>query len=214
MQDFLLNTDYSADKIVWLKEGSISANAGSNDIRLSNTLGVNLFVRGVFSRDNFQTAYEFGAFKDLPNSLVLDFSSYVASDTSEVLANIWLNSGATVQYRLWGVVNEAETQNLDINGTASDTTNKFIVNTKYNLPRLYAEGYANPDTDYNHSLGFIPYVDVWGYNTNWGKWSLSPIGMFGQFGSQSTIIKVDQNKISFSSHHLGTYTKYYFRIYV
>lgn len=213
MQDFLLNTDYSADKIVWLKEGSISANAGSNDIRLSNTLGVNLFVRGVFSRDNFQTAYEFGASKDLPNSLVLDFSSYVASDTSEVLANIWLNSGSTVQYRLWGVVNEAETQNLDINGTASDTANQFIVNTKYNLPRLYAEGYANPDTDYNHSLGFIPYVDVWAYDQYMNKWSLLPVGIFGSVFGVGSPITVDVSKISFTSQN-PTYTKFYYRVYV
>lgn len=213
MQDFLLNTDYSADKIVWLKDGSISANAGSNDIRLSNTLGVNLFVRGVFSRDNFQTAYEFGTDKYLANSLVLDFSSYVASDTSEVLANIWLNSSSTVQYRLWGVVNEAETQNLDINGTASDTTNEFIVNTKYNLPRLYAEGYANPDTDYNHSLGFIPYVDVWAYDQYMNKWSLLPVGIFGSAFGTGSPIKVDASKISFTSQN-PTYTNFYYRVYV
>lgn len=213
MQDFLLNTDYSADKIVWLQEGSISANAGSNDIRLSNTLGVNLFVRGVFSRDNFQTAYEFGTSKYLPNSLVLDFSSYVASDTSEVLAHIGLNSGSTVQYRLWGVVNEAETQNLDINGTVSDTANQFIVNTKFNLPRLYAEGYANPDTDYNHSLGFIPYVDVWAYDKYMKKWSLFPVGTFGSGFIGGSPITVDVSKISFTSQN-PTYTEFYYRVYV
>lgn len=214
MDDFVLNTEYPADKIVWLEEGTISANAGLNTIQLPNPLGVNLFVRGVWSRDGFNNAFEFGTTKYMDGSLVPDFTSYVTSSTSEVNAHINLNSSATVQYRLWGVVNEAETQNLDINGTASDTANQFIVNTKYNLPRLYAEGYANPDTDYNHSLGFIPYVDVWGHYQHRNKWVFSPGGMFGQFGSLSTLIKVDQNKISFSSHELGSYDKYYFRIYV
>ena len=213
MQDFVLNTEYPADKIVWLEEGSISANAGSNDIRLSNTLGVNLFVRGVFSRDSFQTAYEFGTDRYMPNSLVLDFSSYVASDTSEVLANIWLNSGATVQYRLWGVVNEAETQNLDINGTASDTANQFIVNTEYNLPRLYAEGYASPNTDFNHLLGFVPYVDVWGYDQYMAKWTLLPIGIFGSAFGVGSPIKVDIAKVSFTDQN-PTYTNFYYRVYV
>jgi hypothetical protein len=213
MQDFLLNTDYSADKIVWLKEGTINANAGSNDITLSHSFGVNLFVRGVFSRDNFQTAYEFGTEKYMPNSLVLDFNSYIVSDTSEVLAHITLNSSSTVQYRLWGVVNEAETQNLDISGTASDTTNEFIVNTKYNLPRLYAEGYANPDTDYIHSLGFIPYVDVWAYGQYMNKWTLLPVGIFGSAFLWGSPIKVDTSKISFTSQN-PTYTNFYYRVYV
>lgn len=213
MQDFLLNTDYSADKIVWLKEGTINANAGSNDITLSHSFGVNLFVRGVFSRDNFQTAYEFGTEKYMPNSLVLDFNSYIVSDTSEVLAHITLNSSSTVQYRLWGVVNEAETQNLDISGTASDTTNEFIVNTKYNLPRLYAEGYANPDTDYIHSLGFIPYVDVWAYDQYMNKWTLLPVGIFGSAFLVGSPIKVDTSKISFTSQN-PTYTNFYYRVYV
>ena len=213
MQDFLLNTDYSADKIVWLKEGTINANAGSNDITLSHSFGVNLFVRGVFSRDNFQTAYEFGTEKYMPNSLVLDFNSYIVSDTSEVLAHITLNSSSTVQYRLWGVVNEAETQNLDISGTASDTTNEFIVNTKYNLPRLYAEGYANPDTDYIHSLGFIPYVDVWAYDQYMNKWTLLPVGIFGSAFGVGSPIKVDSSKVYFTNQN-ATYNNFYYRVYV
>ncbi len=213
MQDFLLNTDYSADKIVWLKEGTINANAGSNDITLSHSFGVNLFVRGVFSRDNFQTAYEFGTEKYMPNSLVLDFNSYIVSDTSEVLAHITLNSSSTVQYRLWGVVNEAETQNLDISGTASDTTNEFIVNTKYNLPRLYAEGYANPDTDYIHSLGFIPYVDVWAYDQYMNKWTLLPVGIFGSAFGVGSPIKVDSSKVYFTNQN-ATYNNFYYSVYV
>lgn len=213
MDNFLLNTDYPADKVVWLKEGTINANAGSNDITLSHSFGVNLFVRGVFSRDNFSTTYEFGTYKYLPNSLVTDFSSYIASNTNEVLANIYLDSGATVKYRLWGVVNEAETQNLDINGTASETTNRFIVNTEYNLPRLYAEGYASPNTDFNHLLGFVPYVDVWGYDQYMAKWTLLPIGIFGSAFGVGSPVKVDIAKVSFTDQN-PTYTNFYYRVYV
>lgn len=213
MDDFVLNTEYPADKIVWLEEGTISANAGNNTIQLPNPLGVNLFVRGVWSRDGFNNAFEFGTNKYMDGSLVQDFTSYVTSSTSEVNAHIYLNSGVTVQYRLWGVVNEAETQNLDINGTATDTTNRFIVNTEYNLPRLYAEGYASPNTDFVHNLGFIPYVDVWAYNQYSNYWELLPIGIFGSAFGVGSPIKVDNSKVSFTNQN-ATYNNFYYRVYV
>lgn len=214
MDNFVLNTEYPADKIVWLYEGQMAVSGGwvANTISINHSLGVPLFVRGLFTLDNWVTCYQFGTTVYETQGLVMAISSSLSADTSTVVGKIFVNNSGTCKYHLWGVIDEINTANLSVPETSPSTYNNFILNTTNNLPRLFAEGYATAGTTYNHGLGKVPYVDVWGKNSS-NNWALVPMQPFGLSYGTGAKIKVTNNTLEFTNE-TSPYSEFYYRVYV
>lgn len=169
-KDFIFNSDYPVDKIVWLEQGTATTDAGGV---IRKTIPHNLlatpFVKGVYSYDDWQTTWMFGSVKIV--ELAYDVYSELGADDTNVYVSIDLFNTATgtplanttVKYKIWGVWNESDTYSTEAQATAGQGSTKFLFNTDYNYPRLVMEGYLDKGKTAAYNLDNIPYCDLWAY---------------------------------------------------
>lgn len=215
---FILNSDYPIDKIVWLKEGEKKMNAsgstGDNPIEITHNMGVQVYVTGVWTIDDWQTTYTFNA--DRVDGQGYLYQSVLGSTDAKVYVFAAHASGANKQfkYRIWGFMHEDATKGIEAKATAGYGMNRLVFSTDYEYPMLYKEGTASPNTVITHSLGVIPYVDIWG-KSSYGdhRYSLVTDDQFGQTYGTGELIKITDSTITISSD-TSQYNGYYYRIYL
>lgn len=209
MSDLLIDSDSPMDKVVYLYEGSVRTDYQTAQFNLTHGVGAILFVDGIWSADNWATTYSFGASKRSGD--VMAITSNLNSDSSRIEGYILVDRDVAIRYKLWGVVSEMDTLDLNVDETASESANRFIINSDYNYPRLIREGMATPNTTITHGLGSIPRVDVWRYSGNmWAKMYNDGFGTtYGGFGE---FVKLSDRNIVFTDN-LGCADRYYYRIY-
>lgn len=157
-RDFLLNTDYEMDKIIYFKEGSL--NSGQYDVSLPHSLGFAPLVFGVCAFNS-----DFSDPRSIPYTNQTD-TDYVAFDVSASSTDVKVSyvsssgSPSVAYYRIYGF--EPSDSHADIPATSGDATN-FILNTDYNYCKLYQKGVINASdvTTINHNFGYLPQVMTW-----------------------------------------------------
>lgn len=168
-QDFLLNSDYPIDKIVFLREVQIPVSANTNfSETIAHKLGSTPFCNAVFSTDGWNTTYQSGAqeMDDSGQSFIKKF--VVASDESNVYIKGVTNISGTVAVRVWGVFQEDNTYNVDAPPTSANTS--FIINSDYNYPSLVKDGVVDATSSpvsIEYKLGYIPFTDLWIWHKEW-----------------------------------------------
>lgn len=160
-----LNSDLPMDKVVWLQEGEATTdNYGSWDLTIPHKLSAIPFVKGLWSSDDWNTTWITGS-QRIDGQSITDVSD-VGSDATNVYFSGFTNApNSKIKYKLWGVWCEDETRGCLATFTKNLSKNKFVINSDYNYPQLVKEGYLTQNEAYTHSLGFIPYCDVWAYGT-------------------------------------------------
>lgn len=155
-RDFLLNTDYEMDKIVYFKDGDmLPDNTYVDDFDLGFTPLV--FAAFSFTEDFSDTK--------------MNYAQYGTAGTDEVLIEINARSDGVVinykndahpdqklYYRIYGFEPTTSTANLP---STQNKAKEFILNTDYNYCKLYEKGVANENTTITHNLGYIPLVLAW-----------------------------------------------------
>lgn len=225
MSHFLLSTDRPIDKIAWMWEGELELNHSDGDIAywgskfFNHNIGTQLFVKGIWSVDDWATTYSFGGTK-LTSANLTEISSYCRANDTRVEFGATLKSdrALTAKVRLWGFVYEDETKGLELNPTVGLSRNKYALNTDFNYPRLYAEGYA---TKGGSSLGYdfdgaLPYVDVWYIEPNSGNFEYLDFGFYlNDVDTQwdAAVVQIYRDVTLFDVEEQKPYTKYYYRIY-
>lgn len=214
---FIFNSDYPIDKIVWLKEGQVQMQLGStgdDPIEIAHDLGVQLYVNGVWTIDNWATTYTFNASRIDGQGYA--YQSLLAATASKVyLSGQHAQGGtSTFKYRLWGFLSEDATKGIPAKRTAGWSGNKLVLSTDHDYPMLCKEGVAAPGTTITHALGDIPYVDVWGRSpyTNYGYSTISN-DSFGRAYGMGELVQIDSQKILFRNDSTQ-YDSYYYRIYM
>lgn len=198
-RDFLLNTDYEMDKIIYFQNGSLDA--GQYDIDIPHKLGFTPLIFGVCAFN-----------EDFSDSRSVPFDYTTQSDTIQFTAaanstNVrlsYINYNGTpnkIFYRIYGF--EPDGTHNKVSPTSKYAQN-FIINTDYNYCKLFEKGATEPTSTITHGLGYIPQTLAW---IDTGTW----IRPAEESSTTSKIIVTDQN-ISFQYPALGI-SKIHYRIY-
>ena len=206
-RDFLLNTDYEMDKIVYFKDGDFTGSA-----EFQHGLGFTPLIFGVWSTDSiFNSVNTLGVTDSSPEAgytPVLGVRCSANGSTIKLTAS-GENSGSTrIYYRVYAFEPTGSAANIPI---TSDKANTFIMNTDYNYCKLKATGeFTQNGQEYAHNLGYIPLVMAW------VKYESDSSGTQPMtFGSNYTNFKiiVTTNKIRIENIQSGVVEKIYWRVY-
>ncbi len=204
--DFLLNTDYEMDKIVYYKSGEIMPS--DNEIYVDNfDLG---FIPLVFATLSYT--------EDFSDTKM---SSTIAEDGTTIILQAY-SDGVTIQYknpnnpnqklyyRIYGF--EPSNSTASVGKTQKDAK-QFILNTDYNYCKLYKKGIATSNIIIPHNLGYVPLVLAWQEN----KWNnpapgiVTPCWFSGAEDSNIASVSVTSSEVQISG--IPTNAKVHYRIY-
>lgn len=161
-RDFLLNTDYEMDKIIFYKELKYTVSTHT-EISVPHNLKVLPLVFGIWSYNaDYTDAHEIGGPVDSTNSPPCLISS--TATTLEITLNP-RNSNTTFYIRVFGFESNYNGVSHAKLATTSKYAKNFILNTDYNYLKLLKSGnfldYSSGTTKYTHNLGYAPYVMDW-----------------------------------------------------
>ena len=209
------NSDLPMDKVVWLEEGELTTDQwGSWDITIAHKLQAAPFVKGIWTTTDWATTWLTGS-QRIDGQIVTDMSDVGSDGTNVYFSGFTNGSNVKVKYKLWGVWCEDETRGFIAEFTKNKSKNRFILNSDYSYPQLVKEGYLTQGQTLTHSLGFIPYVDVWGYATiksgvnGYKQWTRDS---FGSIWGSGQDVQVTANTLTLGSSNTAP-SKIYYRIY-
>lgn len=198
-RNFILNTDYEMDKIIYFNEGSL--NAGDYDVDIPHSLGFTPLIFGVCAFNS-----------DFSDARGVPYQAQTVSNTVQftVQANgvnvrlSYINqsgSPSKIYYRLYGFEPSNSTATV---APTSGNADKFILNTDYNYCKLYKKGTASPNATVSHALGYIPQVLIWRQVNGW-------VALVNESDYSSAVVITDQSLI-FDFPYLGV-DSFHYRIY-
>lgn len=154
--DFLLNTDYEMDKIVFFIEGKLD---NWEEKEIPHNLGFAPLVFGVCSYNE-----DFSDSRTIPYTWVRQHETVyfgMRSYSDKIYIQFQSDENPPhdkVYYRIYGF--EPTTVNKPIGSTSKDA-DKFVLNTDYNYCKLYKKGIIEGNNTVDHNLGYIPQVLIW-----------------------------------------------------
>lgn len=166
LTDFLVNTDYPSDKIIFVYEGSISVSAGGFQfVEIPHGLSGAPLPSMIWSTtSDFSIAYDVasGPYPDDLFAWYLGIVASIRSYNNHIYVDFtnFQSSSYTIYYRIFCYPKTSD--DYDTAGT-SNQADKFIYNTDYNYPKIYLEGELDLSVSnvVNHNLGYLPQVQVW-----------------------------------------------------
>lgn len=177
--NFLLNTDYPIDKIVYMQEGSWTptsfdpeTGSASNYEVFTTGIQATNFVCGEWSDDGFATSFPIGSVvgggwyrrdsQSLLYRLIKGVEAYCGWGGVGISMSAFENK--TIDFRFYVLISEAD-WNAESNKTAG-LSNKLVLDTRENYPKLFEDRIIELQADtpfvLNHNLGFRPFVRAWG----------------------------------------------------
>lgn len=161
-RDFLLNTDYEMDKIVYFKEGSVST-TDPNDVIFPHKLNFTPLVFGICA-----TKEDFSDSRSIPFQMQTRdsqlFFNVFADNTNIRISSGAYNSVNRMYYRIYAF--EPSNSRAKVGATAKHAK-QFILNTDYNYCKLYKAGVTNGATQIVHNFGYIPQTLAWRTESSW-----------------------------------------------
>ena len=187
-RNFLLNTDYEMDKIVYYTSGDITPGywiVGEYD------LGFIPLVFGVFSftEDFSDTRMSWTSTDDLWINLEADSEGVNINYRNEQDQN------KKLYYRVYGFMPSNCNANM---ANTQKYAKKFIMDTDYNYCKLYKKGIVDTTTTITHNLGYTPLVLAW-HEFKWTNpapglvtpcWASGHEGSFANIESTPTTVKI------------------------
>lgn len=181
-RDFILNTDYEMDKIVYFTEGSISLDP--YEINIPHKLGFTPLVFGVCA-----TQSDFSDSRSIPFQVQTP-DGYISFSVLADSTNIRISFGSynmanRMYYRIYAF--EPTDSHAKVGGT-SKNAKQFILNTDYNYCKLYKAGITTGATTLKHNLGYLPQVMAWRKSGS----SIIPIETASESDTtQNVVVKTD-----------------------
>ena len=163
-RNFLLNTDYPLDKIIYMTSGSFTVPSGGG-LGASQSVAHGLdfvpLMCGNWSNDSdFSSTkemaiYEYGDLDGMQAYCYADGTNVTVSSIN------YGSSDKTIYYRVYGFMPSNVNDTAPSTSSASDD---FVLNTDYNYTKLLAEEYhdaSSGNVTITHSLGYRPQVIAW-----------------------------------------------------
>lgn len=216
VSDFLLNTDFPLNKVVYLNSGSFPvADGASVEINVPHGLTYRPLLIGTWSlTSDFSISYEQGTsgFTDL------SIPQLTIQSTPTTIRFIPLNfTGSTVTFywRVFGFMPSDVSTDSNYTASVADT---FTLSSDYNYTKLWQEGFlvwSNSNQVINHNFGYRPQIEVWYEEPLDGtiltKWSQ---GLDSSFTGLDTIFITDTQIIfNFKNTSGVNGRKYYYHVY-
>ena len=198
-RDFLLNTDYEMDKIIYFAEGTL--NVGQYDVYIPHNLPFTPLIFGVCAYNS-----DFSDSRNVPYQYITrdnteSFTAYANASSVRLTYTNYSGTPSKIYYRLYGFEPSDSRGKV---GATSKFAKNFILNTDYNYCKLFQKGTANAGGTISHNLGYLPQVLVWQTSNGWtGPTDIS---------SASTGVIVTDNAVTFQFPNLGI-DKLHYRIY-
>lgn len=175
-RDFLINTDYEMDKIVFVGEGIIQTTPGNEqDAYISTGLPFYPLAFGICAYDkDFKNAWSIPHSTDYymigtnPVTLEAELSINVHTEKNMIVVSYKAASTASnvrpMYYRVYAF--EPTTSNAKV-GATKGHAGTFLLNSDHNYRKLYKKGHAmaGETVVINHNLGYIPQCRFW---YDWG----------------------------------------------
>lgn len=200
-RNFLLNTEYPIEKIVYLKHGSFVSRANNLTFshRFNHGLPYRPLLKGSWSFNaNFNTAYDFFNDPYAPNDRIV--CDLISTNQEVIFADRNLAQDITIYYRLLGFA--PDNSLLSYPETATTSPNKFIHNTDFNYCKLALSGSVdtrNGRAVIPHNLGFLPQIDIW---------TEGAVGLYNRSLGDG-LVSVDEQNLYFEADN----KIHYYRIY-
>ena len=160
-RNFLINTEYSMDKVVYIKTGSMSVPNGTNDtvvIEAHNLPFTPLPYLVWSNTSDFSVSFTSSDDVVYPSATYQRYD--IKSDSTNISIDRFNSSGSTktVYYRIFGLAPSTASIDSVVPATSSVGDN-FIINTDYNYLKLGFSGTTT--TSFTHSLGYYPVTLAW-----------------------------------------------------
>lgn len=218
--DFLLNTDYEMDKVIFVKEGKMDS---PDTVRIHNDLPFRPLLFGLCSFNSDFSIPKPSPYRQDPEFIGsptpfirynISFNIYVEGDDIVITYQNRNNSTTPIYYRIYGFEPSDRNEKL---APTKNNTKQFTINTDRNYRKLYKKGHIDigQSTTIKHELGYIPQVMLWydlpafsgGYTTN--NFSLSDETLNQIYVTKKEI------KITYPAQQGSMYdgAKIYYRIY-
>lgn len=223
-RDFLFNSDYAQDQIVYFKEVALLNQTAFHTETIAHGLDFRPLVFGVWDNtdeyDSPKPVNSFGKDPFIENGIVYESNTcWVYSDSTNIYILTWpkqVASGSFVStnYHIRLYAFEPPDSNASVKPT-SNKASKFIFNTRYNYLKLKEQGMITADSgqvNIAHSLGYAPQVLAWSEVENSGYVSYVDSYMPPNFFVDNPAINVTKNLVTFDRYNNRS-TKYYYRIY-
>lgn len=157
-RNFLLNTDYEMDKIIYFTDGSITGDETTKTI--NHGLGFAPLIFGTCS-----TSSNFSDPRTIPylyqtQSNTISFSAKADSQKITIEFYNFETPSMRMYYRIYAFAPDNVTSTI---APTASHANKFILNTDYNYCKLCKKGTTSgsSNTSVSHGLGYIPQVLAW-----------------------------------------------------
>lgn len=164
-RDFLLNTDYEMDKIVYFNEGSIAASEQTKTIQ--HKLGFTPLIFGICSTSsNFSNCRSIPYLYQLQDNYV-QFEAKANGNSIVITYNDFGDQSSRMYYRIYAF--EPSNSAASVAPTSKYAT-QFVLNTDYNYCKLCKKGILTNTVGTHtvpHNLGYIPQVLAWGKNNGY-----------------------------------------------
>lgn len=166
-RNFLLNTDYPLDKVIYRSTGSFAIGAGFATASASISHGLSFTPLPVLqwsTSSDFSVVYEAGsgpAPDDIISNIVgIAVDCTADSNSIDISASNFNTSAYTIYYRVFCFM--PSDVNADVNSTQDEGDN-FVLNTDQNYAKLFDSGklLLSSSTTVTHSLGYEPQVFMW-----------------------------------------------------
>lgn len=210
--NFLVNSDYPLDKIVYMDSGSIVVGASSN-VNVSIPHNLSFAPLPVFSwslNSDFSTSRISGIFPYADTTYTEKTFIYTDPTNLNILAINNSTSSKTFYWRAYGFM--PSNINVDTPATAS-LADRFTLNTTYNYSKLYMSGVTAQTTTsitINHGLGYKPrQILLWTEGTG------SEMGVLDYNDTDPTAtskVLIDNNDLVY--YDSGGTKKLHYRIYL
>lgn len=160
IKDFVYDSDYLMDYIVWKYEGQLTIGSSIEKYRIPHGLPYTPLVTGVWSKTP-----DFAVTNEMDWSGGANEGAIVAVATKGSDAIIYggfTSEPMTVYLRLIGFRDPS----FDGNVEAINIREDFRKNTDFNYPKIYMAGVINTaGATIHHNLGYIPQIRAWGRDT-------------------------------------------------
>lgn len=153
---FLLNTDYEMDKIIYFKNGSITASQYTDTF--AHNLGFTPLIFGVCAFDSSFNDPRTIPFNYQTQQNTIFFNASANSSSITVNYNNYEDQNSKMYYRIYAF--EPSNSAARVSPT-SVHAKKFVLNTDYNYCKLCKKGIVNSDGSVAHNLGYVPQVLAW-----------------------------------------------------
>lgn len=207
-RDFLLNTDYEMDKIIYVKEGKADPPASgstSTRIELPNPFSFRPLLFGLCSfNEDFSSPKPSPYYQDpkvihvggpvgISISYDITFSASIEEDQIFILYRNVSSNPRPIYYRIYGFAPS------DVNIKLPPTKNyakTFTLNTDRDYRKLYKQGIVNlgQSVTIDHNFGYIPQAMLWQEAPYFGLCSL--LGSSSEEESTKMVITNDKVRIT------------------